>query len=169
MTETQVGHCKADETTVYVGRGSDGKHLHTASTGERGWLGNPYSIEDGWGREDSIEEFRDDFEHLIATDESFRRVVRELHGEVLGCWCQRLGEDGPACHAEVIAEWADKLAAREEGVPAQPLDEPEFDCPFCEEDVWLNGFDDATTVRGEGDHRDVRHCGVCETVVIRRV
>ena len=33
-----------------------------------------------------------------------------LAGKTLGCWCQRLDEDSPACHAEVIAEHADRLA-----------------------------------------------------------
>lgn len=50
----------------------------------------------------------------------------------------------------------------------QPLPEPDYDCPECGNDVWISGFDDATNVRGEGDYRDVHHCGVCELVVVRR-
>lgn len=45
---------------------------------------------------------------------------------------------------------------------------PWFDCPECGHNVWLDGFDDATTVKGEGDYRIVRHCGVCEFVAIRK-
>lgn len=46
---------------------------------------------------------------------------------------------------------------------------PHYDCPECGQDVWLDGFDDATEVRGQGEYREVRHCGVCEFVAIRRV
>lgn len=61
-----------------------------------------------------------------------------------------------------VSTLSDRLEARED-------DEwPTFPCPECGEFVWLDGFDDATTVRGEGDHRQVRHCGVCEFVAIRR-
>lgn len=45
---------------------------------------------------------------------------------------------------------------------------PDFDCPECGSAVWLDGFDDATTVRGEGDYRAVAHCGVCEFVAVSR-
>lgn len=46
---------------------------------------------------------------------------------------------------------------------------PDYPCPECGNDVWLDGFDDATTVDGEGEYREVRDCGVCEFVAIRRV
>lgn len=46
---------------------------------------------------------------------------------------------------------------------------PDFECPRCSSDVWLSGFADTTTVDGEGDYREVHHCGVCELVVVRQV
>lgn len=46
---------------------------------------------------------------------------------------------------------------------------PQFDCPECGNAVWISGLDDATTVPGEGDHRQVVHCGVCELAVVRRM
>lgn len=107
---TQVGHCKADETDVYVGRGPKGRDMLNTPIGKRGWLGNPHTVEDH-GREGSIKRFRRAFEHRLENDPEFAARVRDLHGKVLGCWCQRLGADGPACHAEVIAEHADRLAA----------------------------------------------------------
>ncbi|MFC7077849.1 DUF4326 domain-containing protein [Haloarcula halophila] len=107
--KTRVGHTKADETDVYTGRGPGGRSMLDTSPGMRGWLGNPYTVEDH-GRDGSIEHFRDAFEAKIDGDERFRRAVRDLAGKTLGCWCQRLDEDEPACHAEVIAEWADRLA-----------------------------------------------------------
>lgn len=45
---------------------------------------------------------------------------------------------------------------------------PTWPCPDCGERVWLEGFADATTVRGQGQTRTVHHCGVCELTVVRR-
>lgn len=80
--------------------------------GQRGWLGNPFTVEK-FGREESIERFRDYFEEQIENNEELREAVADLQGKTLGCWCQHLDEDEPACHAEVIAEWADRLASNE--------------------------------------------------------
>lgn len=112
MTEdrTRVGHCKRDETDVYVGRGRDGRNLNTAKIGARGWLGNPHSLEDGYNRDESLMLFREDFEAKLRGDDEFREAVADLSGKTLGCWCQSVDEDGPACHGEIIAEWADRLA-----------------------------------------------------------
>lgn len=107
---TRVGHCKADETDVYAGRGPDGRHmLSDVRPGERGWLGNPFTLEDH-SREESIQRFRDHFTDKIQHDGAFAAAVADLSGKTLGCWCQRLDENTPACHAEVIAETADELA-----------------------------------------------------------
>lgn len=107
---TRVGHTKADETDVYAGRGPGGRHINNTEIGSRGWLGNPHRLDDGYSRPESIDLFRDDFEAKLRGDDDFRDAVSELSGSVLGCWCQRLDEGGPACHAEIIAEWADRLA-----------------------------------------------------------
>lgn len=115
MTErerTRVGHTLTDETDVYVGRGPDAKAMGDVPIGEKGWLGNPYTVKE-YGREESIERFRVDFTQRIATDGEFRDAVEDLAGKTLGCWCQTLEDDDPACHAEVIAEWADMLAESE--------------------------------------------------------
>jgi len=106
---TRVGHCKQDETDVYAGRGPDGRNMLGSRVGQRGWLGNPHRVEEN-GRELSIEKFRIDFEQKLARDPTFAAAVADLSGSVLGCWCQRLDEDEPACHAEIIAEHADRLA-----------------------------------------------------------
>jgi len=114
---TRVGHTKADSTDEYAGRGPGGRHIHTTDEiGDRGWLGNPYALDDGYSRSESIEKFRDDFEHRLEHDEEFRGAVRELAGKTLGCWCQRLENDQPACHAEVIAEHANRLAEEQPAV-----------------------------------------------------
>jgi len=112
-SETRVGHCKRDETDVYIGRGPNGRDMLSTALGARGWLGNPHTVEDH-GREGCIERFRKAFEYRLENDDEFRHAVRQLHGKTLGCWCQSVRADGPACHGEVIAEWADKLARGEE-------------------------------------------------------
>ena len=80
-----------------------------ASPEMRGWLGNPYPA-DEYGREECIEKFREAFEQKLENDPVFRRAVRDLAGKTLGCWCQSVDADGPACHGEVIAEHVDRLA-----------------------------------------------------------
>jgi len=112
MSDVRVGHTKADPTDTYIGRGPGGRHLHTTGEiGAPGWLGNPYPVGDDYSREESIAEFRDDFEHRLEHDPTFREAVAALGGDRLGCWCQQLGDDEPACHGEVIAEWVARLNA----------------------------------------------------------
>jgi hypothetical protein len=118
---TRVGHVKKDDTDVYAGRGpsqageEEKRHLLSVPLPNyRGWLGNPYPAEK-FGRKESIEKFREAFEQKLDEDPEFREAVKALRGKVLGCWCQRLEDDGPACHAEVVAEWADRLATQEVG------------------------------------------------------
>lgn len=133
--ETRVGHCKADETDVYAGRGQNGRHMLSVPPTGRGWLGNPFTVEE-YEREESIEMFRKAFFNKLNRDEEFREAVAELHGQTLGCWCQRLDEGSPACHAEIIAKAADRLAEREEhcilcGKP--PERDIEADTGVCDE------------------------------------
>ncbi|WP_440767565.1 DUF4326 domain-containing protein [Natronorubrum sp. DTA7] len=80
VPSTRVGHCRKDETDVYIGRadGGDG-HLLNTPIGERGWLGNPHPKDDH-GRAECIELFREDFED----DQEFRAAVRQLEGDRLG-------------------------------------------------------------------------------------
>ncbi|WP_312908501.1 DUF4326 domain-containing protein [Natronosalvus caseinilyticus] len=105
---TRVAHCKADETDVYVGRGPGGRHLLNSLVDDRGWLGNPFTV-DEYDRAESIRKFRTEFEAKLERDPTFAEAVANISGKTLGCWCQRLTDDEPACHAEVIAEWADRL------------------------------------------------------------
>lgn len=105
---TRVGHCKADETDVYAGRGPNGSHMLNSLVDERGWLGNPFTVEE-YDRKESIEKFRTEFEAKIERDPTFAAAIADLSGKTLGCWCQRLEDDEPACHGEIIAEHADRL------------------------------------------------------------
>jgi hypothetical protein len=97
-----------------IDRGTKPSIADTASMantpiGERGWLGNSYPKE-MYGREECIELFREAFTERLNTDEEFRMAVAAIAGDILGGWCQRLDADGPACHSEVIAKHADRLA-----------------------------------------------------------
>lgn len=113
---TRVGHCKRDNTTVYIGRNRDSenqlKHLNNTPVGERGWLGNPYPLAEGYTREESVGKFVADLLDRIESDPEFREALFELQGDVLGCWCQRLDEEGPLCHGEALAQAIDAIERR---------------------------------------------------------
>lgn len=106
---TRVGHCKKDEYDVYIGRGPDQAAFGDIPPGEYGGLGNPYPLSE-YGREESLERFREEFETALEDDPNLRAIVASLHGKVLGGWCRSLADDEPACHGDIIAAWADRLA-----------------------------------------------------------
>jgi len=109
---TVVGHTWEDESDVYIGRNQTQGSMNEVPVGERGWLGNPYP-EEQYGRERCIALFKQDFTERLESDPDFREAVKELSGKTLGCWCRRTHHDEPACHGDVIAEYADKLAEGE--------------------------------------------------------
>jgi len=69
--ETRVGHCKFDATDEYVGRGPGGCDMMETEVGERGWLGNPFALDDGYSRAESIDRFREAFEAKLAVRRDF--------------------------------------------------------------------------------------------------
>lgn len=106
---TQVGHQAHDRYGEYVGRADSGEgHMLNTDIGEPGWLGNPYPKAE-YGRAECVEKFRVEFDKRLSDNVEFREAVAQLKGTVLACHCQRLGEDNPLCHAEVIAKRADEL------------------------------------------------------------
>jgi len=86
---------------LYVGRGSD-------------W-GNPFS-DNPQSKADHIvkpEEvmpmFRKWFQDRVRNEQGFAgNVLKNLHGKVLGCYC----EGGKPCHGAIMASWADLLAEK---------------------------------------------------------
>jgi hypothetical protein len=108
-TKPEVGHCKADSTDVYIGRGPGGRDMTDTEVGNRGWLGNPYPVDECESRAASIEAFKADFIVKLRSNEEFREAVKELEGKTLGCWCQGIDDTIPACHGEVIAEFVERL------------------------------------------------------------
>lgn len=107
--ETCIGHCKRDDVDVYIGRGPDGVALGDVALGERGWLGNPFTVEEH-GRQGSIERFEVVFVAALESSPALRERVAESSGKTLGCWCRTVGECEPACHGDVIAKYAELLA-----------------------------------------------------------
>jgi len=110
---TRVGHVKRDAIDRYIGRadGGDADLLNTP-IGDRGWLGNPFTTEQ-WSRGIAVTNFQRVFVWRLRADPEFRDAVEDVAGTTLGCWCQSLDEDGPSCHGEVIADYADRLARGE--------------------------------------------------------
>lgn len=127
---------KTNSTDEYAGCGPDSRHIHTTDeTSDCDWLSNPYALDDSYSRSESIEKFRDDFEHCLGHDDEFRGAIREFVGKALGCWCQHLNDESPACHTEVIAEHADRLAEEQPAVTnggtlgEEPQRFPAGECP----------------------------------------
>ena len=107
---TRVGHQTHLNEYVYIGRANDGNsHMLNTEIGSPGWLGNPFP-KSKHGRKECVDKFRVEFESRLKDEPEFRNAVASLSGSILGCYCQRLNDEGPLCHGEVIAEWADKLS-----------------------------------------------------------
>lgn len=132
--ETRVGHWMADDDCdVYAGRADrDGKvrHFGNSPIGDRGWLGNPFVPRDSAAeehfeqedmtvvadRDEAIARFTRLFCEAVSQRPALRRALFEnVRGRVLGCWCQHVDEDEPACHAEVIADVADDAIEKRGG------------------------------------------------------
>jgi hypothetical protein len=100
----EVVNLRREEYDIYIGRGDGGDaHLINTEVDERGWLGNPYTVED-FGREKSIQEFKKVFRDQLEANEEFREAVRDLDGKTLGCFCKPKD-----CHGDVIAEEVERL------------------------------------------------------------
>jgi len=123
-SETRVGHCQKNDCDVYIGRGSGQRSMKDGELGERGWIGNPFvpeknarqahyekeSITVVESLDESVAKFAVAMKARLEADPEFRSAVADLAGQDLGCFCQRLDEDGPPCHGEVIAHYAEQLA-----------------------------------------------------------
>lgn len=90
---------------LYGGRAAGGtRHMNNASTPtKRGWLGNPYRVDDH-GRDGCIEKFREDFYAKLWDDWRFCNACIGLPGRVVACYCRSMDEDEPACHLDVVQE-----------------------------------------------------------------
>jgi len=85
--KTKVVHCKKEPYDILIDRTTK-------------W-GNPFKMDSGCTREQSIQKFREWFptqKHLVDS-------LHEIQGKVLGCWCKPKD-----CHGDILAEFADKQA-----------------------------------------------------------
>ena len=91
MKLTTVVNVRAtDAWTVYGGRG---KNPRTNRIEAAGWE-NPFSVKE-YGRAGCMRRF---FAHVRQRRDLVERAIKELPGEVLGCWCKP-GQ----CHCDVWA------------------------------------------------------------------
>ena len=83
---------------IYIGR---------AGHGFNGHFGNPFVKGIDGQRGEVISKYRAYIRERLANDAEFKQAVRGLAGKTLVCFCKPR-----ACHGDVLAEWADALAAR---------------------------------------------------------
>lgn len=95
-----VNQRHTDAYDIDIGRADSGtSHMMNTEIGKPGWLGNPYPVSD-YSREESIQNYREDFLARIHQDEQFREAVEDLRGLTLACWCAP-----KPCHGDVILEY----------------------------------------------------------------
>lgn len=91
MSLTTVVNIRNAAYDVYIGR---------AGRGESGYFGNPFRLQAGESRGNTIERYRKYFNTRIAEDTEFKAHILGLRGKTLGCFCKP-----HACHGDVIAEY----------------------------------------------------------------
>lgn len=112
---TRVVH-RSEPHDVYIGRGRGGDgHLQNTEIGETGWLGNPYKLDNGYSRKQSLALYWADLSYRIDHDPEFPRALARLKGQRLACYCRNSHEDEPACHGDVLVQVIEGL---------RPVDEP---------------------------------------------
>lgn len=72
------------------------KHINNTKPYKRGWLGNPYTL-DNHSREKSIELFKRDFNKKFEENKEFREAILSLRNKKIACWCKP-----KRCHLEII-------------------------------------------------------------------
>jgi len=88
LQKTTVVHCKKQAYDVYIGR--------------PGKWGNPFSMMDGYSREQAISKYRS----WIVQQWDLLADLNELKGKVLGCYCKPNN-----CHGDVLVELIEKLVS----------------------------------------------------------
>lgn len=102
MGRTRVVNIRKEAYDAYIGR---------AGHGMDGYFGNPFRLEPGMARGDTLDRYRKYFYHRLGTDEEFRKRIEELLGKTLGCFCK----PNP-CHGDIIKEYLDRMAENEEKI-----------------------------------------------------
>lgn len=90
---TKVVNIRLKDYDVYIGR---------AGKGMDGYFGNPFKLEPGMSRGDTLDKYREYFHNRIQTDPEFRKRIDTLQGKTLGCFCKPY-----PCHGDIIKEYLD--------------------------------------------------------------
>lgn len=101
--DVEVVHV-SEEHDEFIGRDGD-THLLNSEIGERGWLGNPFVLEEHGGeytRDESVARYCQAVLDLHDESPAFRRELWRLKDARLACFCRHAGEDGPKCHGDVL-------------------------------------------------------------------
>lgn len=111
---TRVVH-RSEPHDVYIGRGRGGDgHLKNTEIGETGWLGNPYKLDEGYSRKQSLALYWADLSYRIEQNPEFSRALARLKGQRLACYCRSSHEDEPACHGDVLVRAIEGLRSVDE-------------------------------------------------------
>lgn len=110
----EVGHVRS-KFDLYGGRGRNDDNLrHTQNTEptRRGWLGNPYTMDEKTPTERRrvIAAYLRAFLERIETDAEFRDAVEGLRGQRVACWCRGVSAERTPdnwCHLDVVHHWLD--------------------------------------------------------------
>ena len=102
MSRTRVVNIRKEAYDAYIGR---------AGHGMDGYFGNPFRLEPGMARGDTLDRYRKYFYHRLGTDEEFRKRIEALQGKSLGCFCKP-----NHCHGDIIKEYLDRMAENEEKI-----------------------------------------------------
>ena len=89
-----VVNLRTEDFDRYIGR---------KGRGWNGYFGNPVCRRKTDTRGATLDSFRAYFYKRLETDDEFRRLVNELKGLRLGCFCK----PNP-CHGDVIAEYLNR-------------------------------------------------------------
>ena len=109
MGRTRVVNIRKEAYDAYIGR---------AGHGMDGYFGNPFRLEPGMARGDTLDRYRKYFYHRLGTDEEFRKRIEELQGKTLGCFCK----PNP-CHGTSSRNiWTAWLKMRKNSHRANPLE-----------------------------------------------
>ena len=73
----------SEDYDVYIGRSEGFKHLMNTPPGERGWLGNPFRV-DEFGRQKAVDLYEKMLKEKLENYEEFRQKFKELEGKKLG-------------------------------------------------------------------------------------
>jgi hypothetical protein len=161
-SETRVAHVEHDAGAIdhYVGRGPDGEDLLTddVDVGEPGWLGNPYDVET-FGREDAVSMYKDALLTRLENRPQWARELARVRGDVLGCYCRRLDENSPTCHADVIAAVVDRALLVEP--PADDVDTATHPDDTADDDGDPRGSPAEPELRTDGGFSPGDPCPVC--------